>query len=135
MKNLSFIFYIFVSLVLGCSSENTNISSDIRNRPVEEQIVYLDTNKLPKSDDTSVKRAAYLLDYLAENTTSSRKEIGDITTGTVEIIKNRYGKEYKHIDILEGGKRVVDAIPTNKRGKKEDFKSVANLIVIEASTR
>jgi len=94
-------------LALGCSSSNTssNVTTggsgdDMRNRPVKEQIVFLDTNKLPKSDDTAVKRVAYLLDFLAENTTSSRKEIGDLAAGTVQIIKNRYGKEYKHVGMF-----------------------------------
>jgi hypothetical protein len=76
---------------------------------------------------------AYLLDYLSENTTSSRNDIAETANGTVDVIKNRYGKEYTRQDVLEGGKRIIDAIPANKRGKKDDFKTIAFLIVAEAS--
>lgn len=133
MRILSLITCILLFLILGCS--NSNSDTDIKNRPVEEQLVFLDTNKLPKPDDVKVKQISELLNYLTKNTTSSRREIGDITTGTVDIIKNKYSKTYTHQQILEGGKRIIDTIPSDKRSKKESFKDVAALLVIESSTK
>jgi hypothetical protein len=135
-KNQIFALALFGLVVLGCASSSdtsTRSPTDIRNRPLEEQIVYLDVGKTPTPDDINVKRVRFLLDYLAENTTSSREEIGDVANGAVQVIEEKYGKRYTRQNILEGGRRVIDAIPQGKRGKKESFKSVATMLIIEAS--
>ncbi len=66
MKNLILVFCILFFLILGCAGESskTNPSNNILNRPAEEILVFLDTDKQPKPDDVAVKRNAYLLDYL-----------------------------------------------------------------------
>ena len=128
MKHLLLIFSVF--LIFGCSTNNNP-----SNRKVEELIVYMDTNKMPEPGDTKVVQMASLLDYLVENTTSSRKEIGDITTATVDLIKKKYNKTYTHQQILEGGKRLIDSVPPEKRGKKENFQTYAFTISLEASAK
>lgn len=125
---------VLIIFVLACGSSGNSISN-ISSRSVEEQIVFLDTDKIPQPSDSNVREVAALLDFLAANTTSSRKEIGDFTTGTVDVIKKRYNKDYKHLDILKGVKRIIEAIPPEKRGKKEDFKTYSSLLIIEASTK
>lgn len=135
-KNQIFAMALFGLIVLGCASSSDTTSrspTDIRNRPLEERIVYLDVGETPVPGDINVKRVRFLLDYLAENTTSSREEIADVANGAVQVIEEKYGKRYTRQNVLEGGRRIIEAIPQGKRGKKESFKSVAAMLILEAS--
>ncbi len=126
---------LLLAFVLACAESESARQSNIVNRPPEELVVFLDSGKRPSPDDINVKRVRFLLDYLAENTTSSRSEIADNAHRTAEMIENKFGKKYPRQEILEGCRRILEAIPANKRGKKDEINTITYLLYLEASTK
>jgi hypothetical protein len=130
MKRNILIIAAFCVFLCACSATET---SDIRTRPTEELIVFMDKGTRPAPDDIDVKRVRFLLDYLAESTSTPRAKIGDYTEAAVTTIEEKYGKKITRQEFLEGARRLVTSASSSK--EKEDYKSIASLLIIEASAK
>jgi hypothetical protein len=113
----------------GSSSVYKPIS---QNSSDEEQLIFLDSDKAPQEGNIEVKRVRYLLDFMAENTSTSRHEVANYTSKTVTMLENKFGKRVKHLEFLERAKKFMDALPT-KKAKKEDYNMIAYVIYLDLS--
>lgn len=132
--NLSFVLLLLLGLLVSCSSAPDS-RQNVNNLSAEEQLVTIDKKGVPGADDIDVKRVRFLLDYLAENTTTPRKDIAEITNKSVQIIENKYGKRVTNQEFLEGARRLVETIRPKSGGNKDDYKSIAFLLVAESSAK
>jgi uncharacterized protein YcfL len=134
ITNLGLALVLSTFLLLACSSSPDN-SQNVNNLSVEQQLVSIDKKVSPGTDDIDVKRVRFLLDYLAENTTTSRKDIAEITNKSVQVIENKYGKKVTNQEFLEGARRLVSTVRPSMGARKDDYKAVAFLLVMEMSTK
>ena len=58
-------------------------------------------------DDVTVTRFRFLLDTLEKKTKNSRQQIGDMTVKAQQTARDKYGKEIKLLDLMEGANRAI----------------------------
>ncbi|MGI8884298.1 MAG: hypothetical protein ACR2IA_08640 [Pyrinomonadaceae bacterium] len=136
MNFLPLIFIVFLFLILGCSGDNlTSNSNHLTNRPMEEKLYFLDTNKVPNADDIDTKRIRYLLDYIAARCSNSRDEIGEIANTSVQTIENNRGRKITRQQFLETSRELLDESLKDKKFTKNqdgkiEFGAIAGTVVL-----
>ncbi len=109
-------------------SQSTLIITDIKNAPIEYQLTYLDTEKLPRGDDIKAARIRFLLKTLAQKTGDTEQHIADRTGQSVSILKKDYGKEATNLKFLEEAHSYFAS-----RGPKTNFDDLSILLVMAMS--
>lgn len=124
MRFICMFLIVILSLQYGCVSSSTSNSDDIRNKPLEYKLAYLDNVGRVKDDDVKVARFRYLLNTLSEKTGETKESIGDDTVRATEVLRTKYGKDIKNLELME------QAHDYFKSGPKATYREVAKLLVL-----
>lgn len=68
------------------------VITEIQKAPVEYQLAYLDSGRLPRGNNVNAARIRFLLKSVSEKTSDSRQAVADRTSAAVALSKKNMGK-------------------------------------------
>lgn len=73
----------------------------------EYKLASINAGKRVEKDDITVTRFRYLLENLERKTKNNQEEIGDMSVTGVNLLRDKYGKEVKLLDFMEGTNQII----------------------------
>jgi hypothetical protein len=107
---------LLVIVVAPKTDKGTSASSSTAqsNEPLEYQMAVINAGGYVSHDDVTVTRFAYLLDTLTSKTSNTRQQIADLTVNGQNVLRSKYGKDVKLLDLMEAANRSIAAGVTAK---------------------
>ncbi|MGB2937177.1 MAG: hypothetical protein WBD05_03125 [Phycisphaerae bacterium] len=95
----------------GRNVQPTNTASDPANT-LAYKLAVINAGGYVKEDHITVTRFAYLLRTIEPKTNNTAQQIADMSVAAVQALREKYGRDVKLLDFMEGMNRVL---PTGKR--------------------
>lgn len=106
-------------LILGCSDVGTTRTSSPQSQSSAEQsyeykLAVINASGYVDPNDITVKRFRYLLDQIRSDTGYTDERISDMTVRGQEILREKYGKNVKLLDLMEACRNTLTGSPKDK---------------------
>lgn len=102
------IIILTFGLLLACTAtEKKQTREAEEEKPLEYKLAVIDAGGYVKEDDVTVIRFRYLLEELDKKTKNSKQEIANMTVKGQKILREKYGKEVKLLDLMEAANESI----------------------------
>ncbi len=92
----------------------TSTRASDSDKPLEYKLAVINANGFVPENDITVTRFRFLLETLQKKTGYTQQQIADVAVQSQNLIRSKYGKQVKLLELMEEGNRIVSLNPNLK---------------------
>lgn len=119
------LFLIFGNREKSDQSSQVSQPASASGPTLEYKLASINAGGYVRQDDITITRFRYLLTSIASKTVNTQQEIADMSVYAWNVLRDRYGKNFKLLEVMEAANT---AIPTGQKMKYAEV--IAALIIL-----